>query len=324
MTNDSTHDERDVTRCREPRLGGRAVAWVGGLACVGLFALSMGASAPPLDSLAWELPDLIGAARTVPAGEDDTLLDVAVRERVVFETLARLNPEIDPWMPKPGTEVRLPSAMIPPNAPASGLVVNLPEMRLYDYTRSGAPEVFPLAIGDVATPSPIGERHVRWKAIDPVWHVPDSILAERPWLPPQVPPGLENPLGGFWLDLGDGYGIHGTNNVWSIGRMGTHGCIRMHDEQVATLYARIPVGTPVHIVYQPVKLGRRGDDLYLEAHPDVYGIAGLSTSRALVHLMVMGVLDRVDRAAVERALAERRGIPIRIGRAPTRDQGARR
>jgi L,D-transpeptidase ErfK/SrfK len=281
--------------------------------------MGMAIHAPSAERLAWELPELLGEPRTVMAGDDDTLLDIAVREGIVYETLARLNAEIDPWMPRPGTPIALPTAIVPPNAHATGLVINLPEMRLYDYTRPGVSAIFPLAIGDVATPSPVGERYVRWKAPDPTWHVPASILLERPWLPAQVPPGEENPLGRFWLDLGDGYGIHGTNNVWSIGRMTTHGCIRMYDAQIEALYARTPVGTPVHIVYQPVKLGRRGDDLYLEAHPDIYGRTGQSTARTLVHLMVMGVLEDVDRDVLARALEERRGVPIRIGRAPAQE-----
>jgi L,D-transpeptidase ErfK/SrfK len=137
-----------------------------------------------------------------------------------------------------------------------------------------------------------------------------------PDLPLEVPPGPDNPLGRHWLGIGRGYGIHGTNNRWSIGRWTTHGCIRLSNDDIAELYARIPVGTPVRILYETVKLGRAGDELLIEAHPDLYARGSASPNDVLADLLALGVLDFVDRAAVETALREARGLPVPIGTLP--------
>ena len=54
-------------------------------------------------------------------------------------------------------------------------------------------------------------------------------------------------LGHFRLDMGDGYLLHGTPYAKSIGAAVTHGCVRMHDEDIEWLYENVPVGTKVYI-----------------------------------------------------------------------------
>ena len=54
-------------------------------------------------------------------------------------------------------------------------------------------------------------------------------------------------LGTHRLYLGDGYGLHGTNNPASIGQSVSHGCIRLRNEDIAQLYEMVPIGTPVFI-----------------------------------------------------------------------------
>jgi hypothetical protein len=57
----------------------------------------------------------------------------------------------------------------------------------------------------------------------------------------------EGVLGSFRLNLGDGYAIHGTNQPRTVGRAVSHGCVRLRNEDIAKLYAMVPVGTPVYI-----------------------------------------------------------------------------
>lgn len=284
-------------------------------------ALELASAADP-----WRLellPTVIGAPSSAIVQPGDTLLDIAFRYRVGFAHLERLNPEVDVWIPAPGTAVRLPSEMIPPRGSRAGLVVNLPEMRLYDFTAPGGVAVFPVAIGDAQDPTPIGEFPIGTKRIDPVWFVPESIRAERPELPARVPAGPENPLGDRWMTLGaTSYGIHGTNNRWSIGRMSTHGCIRLYEDAARELYDRAPSGTPVTVVYQPLKLGRRGEDLYLEAHPDIYGQAPDPVPPALALLFALGLYGSIDPDQVREAVTEALGVPVRIGTAPLEGQSA--
>jgi L,D-transpeptidase ErfK/SrfK len=244
---------------------------------------------------------------------NETLLDIAYRNRVGYEAVERLNPDVDPWIPVPGTVVRLPTRYILPDAVEKGIVINLPEMRLYDFTVKDGPEVFALAVGDQASPSLIGEFTIGAKRKDPTWYVPESIRAEKPELPAAVPAGPDNPLGSRWITIGrTSYGIHGTNVRWSIGREATHGCLRLYEEDIQRLFDRVREGTPLHIVYQTAKWGRDGERILLEVHPDRYGLrpdrlAELAVPRAL------GLLGILDLDLVLRVLEEARGDPIAVG-----------
>lgn len=253
--------------------------------------------------------------------DGDTLLDIAERDRLGFAQVVNLNPEVDVWVPKAGTRIQLPTEYILPNAPREGLVINLPEMRLYDFSvNPDRPTVLAVAIGDAVDPTPVGEFRVGQKRVDPYWNVPESIRAERPDLPAVVPPGPNNPLGDRWLTLGtSSYGIHGTNNVWSIGRIATHGCVRLYNDDMRALFDRTRTGTRVRLLYQPVKLGQRNGVLYVEAHRDEYDRAPDAPSATLVQLIVLeqlGVIDggSVDQERVRRVIQEARGAPVPIGR----------
>jgi lipoprotein-anchoring transpeptidase ErfK/SrfK len=188
-----------------------------------------------------------------------TLHDVAFLHRLGFDAVQRLNPELDPWLPRTGTVVKLPTRFALPPAAAEGLVVNLPEMRLYDFTGNGPVRVLAVAVGDPDDPTPIGEFRIGQKREDPVWNVPASIRKERPDLPAQVPPGEDNPLGTRWMTLGrSSYGIHGTNVRWSIGRGATHGCVRLYEDTMEALFDRVGKGARVSLIYEPYKWGSNG------------------------------------------------------------------
>jgi L,D-transpeptidase ErfK/SrfK len=87
-----------------------------------------------------------------------------------------------------------------------------------------------------------------------------------------VGPGPDNPLGAYAMRLAAGNGtylIHGTNNPIAVGLAVTHGCIRMYPDDVAALFPLIPVGTPVRLINEPVKVAWIDGELLLEAHPPV-------------------------------------------------------
>jgi lipoprotein-anchoring transpeptidase ErfK/SrfK len=83
--------------------------------------------------------------------------------------------------------------------------------------------------------------------VDPPWHVPDSAwagdLAGRT-IPPDDP---QNPLVARWMGFHDGQGIHGTDDITSLGSAASHGCIRMSVPAVKELYRKVKVGTPVFL-----------------------------------------------------------------------------
>lgn len=284
------------------------------IAC--LAVLSLPARAEPAGEPAPQLRPIEGAPEKALVRPEDTLLDVAFEHRLGFDALSRLNPGVDPWIPAPGTVVLLPTEYVLPDRAPEGLLINVPEMRLYDF-RTDPPGVFAAAIGDMADPSLIGRFRIGPKRKNPAWHVPKSIREEKPELPAVVPPGPDNPLGGRWMTIGNtSYGIHGTNVRWSIGRMATHGCVRLYEDEIERLYERTPTGTPIHLVYQPFKWGVRDDGIFLEVHPDLYAQHPDRLGDALRVPRALGLLAQLDLERVIRAVEAMRGVPERVGRLP--------
>lgn len=277
---------------------------------------------PPLVPEAVRTPTLrpvIGVLTTaVTQHQGDTMLDVARRKRLGFSNVQRLNPGVEVWIPEPGTAMTLPTRYILPDVDARGLVVNIPEMRMYDF-RQEPPEVYAVAIGDPEEPTPVGRFRVGERRRNPEWRVPKSIREERPELPEVVPPGAGNPLGSRWLRLGNStYGIHGTNVVWSIGRYATHGCIRLYEDEMERLFDRTPLGTPVEVIYSPYKWGTDGRVLYFEAHPDLYGRVADALELAMAVPRALEIVEQVDEEKVRQAIEEARGVPIEVGTLPAR------
>ena len=84
-----------------------------------------------------------------------------------------------------------------------------------------------------------------------------------------------NPLGAYAMRLSQPeYIIHGTNKPYGVGMRVSHGCIRLYPEDIETLFPQVRLQTPVRIINQPYKVGRHGDQLYLEAHPYLEEDAG--------------------------------------------------
>jgi L,D-transpeptidase ErfK/SrfK len=242
-----------------------------GLSCLPAVAGGHTFPLPPPDS------DIVGQVTFVQARQEDTLVDIARRERIGQEAILLANPEVDRWYPGEGAEVMIPSRYILPPGPRRGLVLNTPEMRLYYYpvadpNQSSQVQIFPVAIGRQGWETPVTETSLVAKQRDPAWYPPESIrrehAAEGDPLPRVIPPGPDNPLGRHALRLGiPGYLIHGTNKAFGVGMRVSHGCIRMLPEDVEALFEHIPVGTRVRIINQPVKVGWHGGLLYLEVHP---------------------------------------------------------
>jgi L,D-transpeptidase ErfK/SrfK len=114
---------------------------------------------------------------------------------------------------------------------------------------------------------------------DPSWTVPKSIQREMARqgreVKTKVPPGPGNPLGRYWIGLTlPAIGIHGTAAPRSTYSFRSHGCIRLHPDDLAELFPKVIVGTPVRIIYEPVLLAHLDDGrTFVEANPDIYGLA---------------------------------------------------
>ena len=270
--------------------------------------------------------DLVGEVRVAYADQDDTLPDIARRYGVGYDEIVKVNPGVDRWVPGEKTPIVLPTRYILPHAPREGIVLNLSEMRLYYYPKPTAGEkpvvmTFPVSIGRMDWKSPLGKTAVVKKQEDPPWHPPESIKAEHAAegdpLPDVVPGGPDNPLGRYALRLGiPGYLIHGTNKPFGIGMRVTHGCVRMYPEDIERMFTMVPLGTPVYLVDQPVKVGWLADTLFLQAYAPLdednmpVEVTVHDAIKAVTAKVIPGT--EVDQAAIQLAVEQASGLPVAV------------
>ena len=271
---------------------------------------------------------MVGELQAVQANREETLLDMALRYGLGHEEIVAANPDIDPWLPEQGAWVTLPTQFILPDAPRKGIVINLPEMRLYYYPEPKPGETpvvitHPISIGSEGRNLPMGLSRITEKRVKPSWRVPKSIRAEHERegdpLPAVVPPGPDNPLGEYSMRLGSSsYLIHGTNRTFSIGMRVSHGCIRLYPEDIESLYPLVPRDTPVNIINQPFKAGWLADELYVEAHAPLREekfAPSSSHNTEMVSAIVKTshiVLDEITWEMTRLVAEQRQGVPTKM------------
>lgn len=289
----------------------------------------------PLETLRFDdVPDsaeLVGAVQVLFTRYENTFTAIAREYGLGNDALRRANPTVDRWLPGEGTPVYLPTSSVLPQAPREGILINLPSMRLYFFERASdeadaaSITTYPIGIGREGWETPLGEAKVTDKIVDPTWYPPASVRqdhAERgDPLPSIVPPGPDNPLGRHAMVLSlPGYLIHGTNRPAGVGLRVSAGCIRLYPEHIEALFERVPRGTPVRIVNQPVLAGWHDGELYLEVHSpleeDGRDLAADAAEAIASALQRAGRADyAIDEDAVAAIVAEQRGIPLPIGMA---------
>jgi L,D-transpeptidase ErfK/SrfK len=257
---------------------------------------------------------LVGGEFAYTARSGDSLSRIAARFGVDVPVLARDNGLRPTARLRLGQDVRVDNRHIVLPGLEEGLLINVPQRMLYHFSGGTLLAHYPVGLGRPAWPTPLGVLHVRTLEEYPVWDVPPSIQAEmrrqgRPVLT-RVPPGPDNPLGRHWIGL-DRFdcGIHGTNAPSSIYRFSTHGCVRLHPDDVAELFSRVSVGTPVAIRYEPVLVARlEGPRVFLEVHPDVYR-RGRDARRTVRTLAVRAGIDSLLAwLRVEQVINEQEGL----------------
>lgn len=261
---------------------------------------------------------VVGAVSTVIVRDGDTLLDLARLYDLGFEELQQANPGIDPWIPPVGSRIVIPAQFVLPCCAREGLVINIPEMRVYFYrhgTRPGTTivETFPVGLGRDDYRTPMGVFRVKGKTVNPAWGVPERIRQEhirergdpRKFIKGGDP---DNPLGKYRLELDRTlYRIHSTNFPWGIGRPVSHGCVQLYPEDMTYLFPLVPVGTRVEFIYEPVKIGRADGATWVEAHPDIYRRRGRPFDRAMTALRAQGL--EADETRVREAVRRADGVP---------------
>mgnify|MGYP001070820321 CR=1 FL=1 len=276
----------------------------------GPFAYRLPAGGTGIDP---EAVTVVGEFQRHPLAPFENLYEIARKYDLGFWELAAFHRELDHfYLPKTG-ELIIPTRWIlPSSAPAAGIVVNVGELRLYRYfPERGEVRTYPIGIGVYDYKTPFGRFQVRAKSDKPGWRIPAGLQAkyDRTYMPP----GEDNPIGARWLGLNH-YGIHGTHAPFGVGRLVSHGCIRTYNEDIIELFDLTPVGTPVQIIYEPVKFGFQKGRVFVEVHRDVYDkIPDLfSHTCQLVAARQLGPL--INWTRLLQALEEQTGAPVDISR----------
>ncbi|HSX21014.1 MAG TPA: L,D-transpeptidase family protein [Gammaproteobacteria bacterium] len=221
--------------------------------------------------------DIVGRVQTATALSGEDFHDIGQKFDVGYYELVEANPGINPGNPGAGTAIIIPTQYILPHGQRKGIVINLAELRLY-YFHKGQNLVttHPIGIGRREWETPLGSGKIIEKTKNPSWRPPDRIRAwyeeNEMYLPEVVYPGPKNPLGKYAMRLSiPGYLIHGTNASRGIGIRSSSGCIRMHPEDIESLFYKVSIGDPVRIIHQPYKIGRHRNQVYAESHEPLSG-----------------------------------------------------
>ena len=144
-----------------------------------------------------------------------------------------------------------------PSREAPGtIIIDTPNTYLYYVLGNGRAMRYGIGVGRQGF-TWSGTQTVSRKAEWPAWTPPADMLARQPYLPRHMAGGPGNPLGARAMYLGSSiYRIHGTNDPTTIGGRVSSGCIRLTNEDVSDLYARVNVGTKVIVL----PMERRADN----------------------------------------------------------------
>jgi L,D-transpeptidase ErfK/SrfK len=276
--------------------------------------LLMGGSAAAASSAPPLYHQIAGGVEQIEVVKPISLSRLALEKGVQLWVLIRQNHLKKPYKLKPGMVLTINNTHIVPMLLEDGLVINLPELHLYYFRHGVYVRRYALAVGKRSWPTPTGCYKIYEKRRNPTWNVPPSIQEEMEEMGQEVvekvPPGPQNPLGKYWMGTtAAGVGIHATNHPWTVGYSVSHGCIRMLPGEIARLYPQIELGTPVDIIYQPLKIALTPQGrVYLEANPNIYRWKLHSWQWVKGMAAYYNIADRIDWHKVRAVLRTRKGI----------------
>lgn len=268
---------------------------------------------------------LIGQNQQTRVGSGETVVTIAKQYDLGYNALESANPQLDMTKPFPyHTSIDLPLEHLLPNLPRKGIVINLPEMRMYYYVE-GTDKVitYPIGIGKIGKTIPITETKITKKAVDPVWVPTPAIrefnLKQGVILPQVMPAGPDNPLGHYAIYMTvPTYLMHSTIFPDSVGKRASFGCIRMYEFDIENFFPSIKKGIPVAIINSPTKTGWQNNHLYMETHRilEEHGDAPDVRLPGMVHLVTEATQDQpvlVDWQEIAYIASVRDGMPHEIG-----------
>lgn len=246
-------------------------------------------------------------------GKGDYLYKIAKEHDVSFPFLQRANLIKDPNKINVGDKLLVSSRVIVPKKLENGILINLPEYRMYVFEQEKLKYILPVSIGLKTWRTPTGEFRIKNKIKNPVWYMPKDMANKLSIKREIIPAGPLNPLGDMWIGLDIAHiGIHSTNVPMSIGKPLSHGCMRLYPWHAARFFKMVDVGTAGEIIYEPVKIAMAEGRVYLEVHEDVYNY-----HENLVYIInkkveKLNLEDKVDFTKIKQVLGKKQGIPINI------------
>lgn len=274
----------------------------------------------PAGTEAGAAPIVVGSRFVYAVRKGDSLTAIGSRLGISEKVLARDNGLRPPYLLKIGERLNVDNRHLVPDILTEGVVINIPQRMLFLFLNGEVAAAYPVGLGRPDWKTPTGDFTIVHKEKNKTWCVPKSIQEEmrkagKPVLT-RVPPGPNNPLGGYWMELSEpAYGIHATIAPASVYRMRTHGCIRLHPDDAAALYEKVYPGMPVKIIYAPVLLATLEDgQVLVEVNPDVYnrGADPLQTLRDAAR--TRGMEEKIDWAVVGELVRAKEGLARDAGR----------
>jgi len=259
---------------------------------------------------------LVGGRSVYEVTAGDTLTSIAARFGVDRATLIELNQLTSPYALPAGGSLVIDNTHIAVGHPEVSVTINIGQ-RLLVFADQEQVRAYPIAVGRRTWPTPVGAFTIISKETDPAWDVPVSIQREMEQQGKPVVTRIEaspdNPLGRYWIGLSlPGLGIHGTNAPSSIYSFASHGCIRMHPDDVAQLFERVSVGMPGVLVYQPVIVATIEGRVWIEAHRDEYRRAPDAARNVRVAIEREGMGSSVNWELIDEVLRERLGRAVDV------------
>jgi L,D-transpeptidase ErfK/SrfK len=248
---------------------------------------------------------------TVQPGE--SLTSIGARYGVGVKALAARNHVLNRHTLEAGTTLVIDNRHLAAIRPSYALSINVAQRMLFLVRDHAIVAAYPIAVGRRDWPTPTGAFTILVKETNPTWDVPASIRDEMrrrgQVVITRVPPSPVNPLGAYWVGLSmASLGIHGTNAPTSVYQAVSHGCLRLHPDDIADLFQQISVGDSGMLIYQPVLIAMIDGRVLVEAHDDVYRRGRDAADLIRRAAAEGGFADRLDWVKAAAALAERYGI----------------
>ncbi|WMY96203.1 MAG: L,D-transpeptidase family protein [Arsenophonus sp.] len=256
-----------------------------------------------------------------------TLEAIATEFHIGMLAMLEANPGTDPYLPKAGNKLIIPSQMLLPATKHDGIIINLAELRLYYFPKNvNKVIVYPIGIGQLGANTPIMLTSVNQLIKNPTW-TPTSDIRKRyamdgVILPDVLPAGIDNPMGLYALRLSYDKGqylIHGTNANFGIGLRVSSGCIRLRSEDIKTLFHSIPLGTRVQVINEPIKYYKESDgSYYIEVHQPLSKTESDDPqTMPLIYSDEFKIFleqEEIDKQLVDEVVARRSGMPVKVNK----------